>query len=366
MKTFSVSRDFVKLPTSKWFEPRSWSWRMSIPTGPTTPSLERWAAPFEQSVNGEDVGARLGRSKTGSAREPRAFSPSSVRAQITALACTLPRESGKPFSLWSCPELVKAAKARKIVSDISVSTVRQWLQQDKIKPWQYRSWQQPTDPRFLEKAIPILRLYERAQRLATVGHIVVCADEKTSIQARKTTGGMHPARPGSPARIGDRYQRKGALQLFAALLVHTGETLARCLDRKRFCEFQLFLQTLFSSLWCKKIRVLHLILDNGPTHAPKQIKAWIKGLGLPFRVKIHWLPIHASWLDQVEIVFSDVQRRVLAPNHFQDTSDLKKSLMAHFTERNRRPKPIRWTYTAEKAIKMFGPKIRHAELARAA
>src|SRR5947209_4447914 len=81
-----------------------------------------------------------------------------------------------------------------------------------IKPWQFRSWQKPTDPRFLEKAIPILRLYERAEELAAVGHIVVCADEKTSIQARKATGGTRPARPGRPVLVGDRYQRKGAIQ----------------------------------------------------------------------------------------------------------------------------------------------------------
>jgi hypothetical protein len=124
----------------------------------------------------------------------RAFSPSAVRAQVTALACTLPRDSGKPLSRWSATELAREVIQRRIVRSISGSTIKRWLNADRIKPWQYHSWQWPTDPRFLERAIPILTLYERAQALARTGHIVVCADEKTSIQARPggPAGGRRP------------------------------------------------------------------------------------------------------------------------------------------------------------------------------
>ncbi|MBI4608059.1 MAG: IS630 family transposase [Candidatus Rokubacteria bacterium] len=272
---------------------------------------------------------------------------------MTALACTLPRQSKKPLSRWSSTELAQVAKAQGIVKSISPSTIKSWLRAEQIKPWQYHSWQKPTDPRFLEKAIPVLDLYAQAQSLAQRGHIVVCADEKTSLQARKTQGALSPARPGLPLRVGDRYQRKGALQLFAALLVSTGETIARCFKRKRFVEFQAFLQTIFGSLWCKRIRCLHLILDNGSTHAPKQIEAWIRTLQLPFQVKLHWLPVHASWLDQIEIVFSQIQRKVLTPNHFESLRDLEHVLMNHFRERNKHPKPIRWSYTSAKLQKKF-------------
>ena len=329
---------------------------MTIRTGPTNALPDLWAAPPEPCAVGAKGGGLPGPSRIGSAREPRAFFPSQVRAQITALACTLPKAWGKPLSRWSCQALAKLAKTKRIVSRISVSTIGRWLRAEHIKPWQFRSWQKPTDPRFLEKAIPILRLYERAQELASVGHIVVCADEKTSLQARKAVGGTRPVRPGRPALVGDRYERKGAIQLFTGLMVYSGETLARCFDRKRFCEFQTFLQMIFDSLWCKKIRVLHVVLDNGPTHAPKQIKAWVKSLGLPFRVKLHWLPIHASWLDQVEIVFSHVQRYVLTPNDFQDTDEIEAVLMRHFKERNRHPKPVRWTYTVDKLKAKFAHK----------
>ncbi len=279
---------------------------------------------------------------------------------MTALACTLPRDSGKPLSRWSAGELARAVVQRGIVSHISTSTVKRWLQADQIKPWQYRSWQQATDPRFLEKAIPILDLYERAQGLHRKGHIVVCTDEKTSIQARKAVGGTLAASPGHAMHVGDRYQRTGAVQLFAGLLVHSGETVARCFDRKRFYEFQMFLRMLFTSLWCRRIRVLHLILDNGSTHAPKQLAPWIATLRLPFDVRLHWLPVHASWLDQIEIVFSELQRKVLMPNDFASPRHVERRMLRFFADRNRTARPIHWSYTSKQLRAKFGRRHRLA------
>jgi DDE superfamily endonuclease len=290
----------------------------------------------------------------------RAFCPSAIRARVTALACTLPRDSGKPLSRWSASELARAVIQRGIATSISASTVKRWLQADQIKPWQYRSWQQPTDPRFLEKAIPILDLYERAQSLSRKGHIIVCTDEKTSIQARKAEGGTLPADRGHAVHVGDRYQRQGAVQLFAGLLVHKGETLARCFEQKRFREFQAFLKMLFASLWCKRIRVLHLILDNGSTHAPKQLAAWIHVLGLPFDVRIHWLPVHASWLDQIEIVFSVLQRKVLMPNDFASPHHVERHILTFLAQHNRTARPIHWSYTSKQLLARFGRRHRLA------
>jgi hypothetical protein len=149
-----------------------------------------------------------------------------------------------------------------------------------------------------------------------------------------------------------------ALQLFAALLVSTGETLARCFEQKRFVEFQSFLGTLFGSLWCQDIRRLHLILDNGPTRAPKQLPVWLGMLRVPFAGELHWLPVHASWLDQVELVFSTVQRKVLTPNHFRNHDELEAILLTHFDERNKHPVPIRWSYTSATLRKQFATRSR--------
>ena len=286
----------------------------------------------------------------------RAFFPSVQRAQITALACTLPAESGRPLSRWSSSELAKEAVHRGITSHIAPSTIRDWLRADKIKPWQRHAWQKSTDPEFLRKATVALNLYERAKTLARRGEIVVCADEETCMQARLATGGVDPAQPGKPVRYGARYVRKGVLHLFAGLLVHTGETMARCLPRKRFVEFQVFLRMIFQSLWTKRIRVLHLILDNGSTHAPKQIRGWVRSLELPFKVRIHWLPVNASWLDQVEIVFSPLERKVLTPRHFTDVHELENRVMDYFAERNVDPKPIQWSYTSTMLREQFASK----------
>lgn len=310
---------------------------------------------MERYGNGEHVGDGGPPSPMRNGRVPRAFFPSTVRAQLTALACTLPQESGRPLSRWSSTELVQAAKEHGIVSTISASTIRSWLRPDKIKPWQYHTWQQPTDPRFLEKATVVLLLYEQAHRLSRRGEVVVCADEKTCIQALQATGGVTAAAAEKPVRVGARYKRLGILNLFTALLVHKGETLARCFEHKRFVDFQVFCRMLFGSLWCQDITVLHLILDSGPTHAPKQLEPWIRTLRLPFQVKVHWLPTHASWLDQVELVFSPLQRKVLTPRHVESLAELEHRIMAYFAERNKQPTPIRWSYTVTQLERRFAP-----------
>ena len=99
--------------------------------------------------------------------------------------------------------------------------------------------------------------------------------------------------------------------------------------------------------------MLDLILDNGPTHAPKQLGGWIASLKLSFEVRIFWLPTYASWLDQVEIVFSKVTREALTPNDFEDKKQLEETLTQYFAELNRNPKPIKWTYTKEKMAAKF-------------
>jgi DDE superfamily endonuclease/Homeodomain-like domain len=283
---------------------------------------------------------------------PRRF-PAVVRAQVTALACTTPRDQGHVWKRWSGEKLAHVAVEKGIVEVISASTIRRWLRQDKIKPWRYHSWQKSTDPAFVAKATPVLDLYEHAQALAEEGEAVCCVDEKTSMQARQRVSETKTAVPGYPMQVADRYRRMGALQLFCALMVATGRTFARCRARKCFADFKAFLLEWFASALCQGLKVLPLILDNGSTHAPKQLGTWIASLQLAFEVRLYWLPTHASWLDQVEIIFSKVQREVLTPNDFPSTIALTRDLMAYFEELNRQPKPVQWTYTKAKLIAKF-------------
>jgi hypothetical protein len=159
------------------------------------------------------------------------------------------------------------------------------LREDQIKPWRYHSWQKSTDPPCVEKAGPVLELYEQAPALAQQGEAVGCVDEKTSIQARQRVSATTGAIPPYPMQVADRYRRMGAVNLFCALMVATGVTLAQGLLKRCFADFKTFLLALFASGACQGLKVLHLILDNGPTHAPKQLAGWMASLHLSFEVR---------------------------------------------------------------------------------
>lgn len=285
------------------------------------------------------------------------------RAQIIALACSNPSAHGKVFKRWSAEKLRNLAIEKQIVSRISASSIRGWLREDKIKPWRYHSWQKSTDPQFVEKAGRVLDLYETAAELAEHKEIVWCVDEKPSIQARERLDETLPAIKGHGVRVADRYIRRGAVQLFCALMVATGKVFAECAFKKCFVDFQHFLVQLFQQVACAGMKVMHLILDNGPTHAPKQLGNWIASLELSFEVRIYWLPTYASWLDQVEIIFSKVQRDVLMPNDFPSVFVLQQTLLSYFNEINQNPKPVHWTYTKAKMLTKFAPAPEERELA---
>ena len=307
-------------------------------------TVKRWR-PRWHGTDGQRDAPRTG--------PPRTFTPLQ-RAQIIALACSSPRPYGKPWPRWSGEKLAHVAVEPQIVAHIAPGTIRAWLRADKIKPWRYHSWQRSTDPHFVDKASPVLDLYEHAPALAAPGEAVVCRDEKTSIQARQRVSATKAAAPGAPLHVADRYRRMGAVQLFCALVVASGLTFARTRSGRKFADFKAFLLELLQSALCTGLQVVHLSLDNGSTHAPKQLGSWIASLELAFAVRIYWLPTHASWLEQVEIIFSKVQRDVLTPNDFPSTLALEKQLKTSFDALNRLPKPIQWTYTKTKLLAKFG------------
>ena len=152
-------------------------------------------------------------SRSGS---PRRFS-SEVRAQVTALACSLPRASGVPLAHWSRAELARQVTTVPTLPTISARTIGRPLPAEQIRPWRFHSWQHIQDPEaFLERARPVLQLYEHARALLEQGIWVVCADEKTSIQARQAEQAPRPAIHQHPVYQSPRYHRRGALHLMAA------------------------------------------------------------------------------------------------------------------------------------------------------
>jgi transposase len=312
--------------------------------GCSVTTIKRWRRRWQITASLRDA-PRAGTRRT--------FTPLQ-RTRVVALACSAPRQYGKPWQRWSGEKLARVAIEQQIVDAIAPSTIRTWLRHDKIKPWRYHSWQHSTDPQFVEKAVPVLDLYARAPVLQAQGELTVCTDEKTSIQARQRVTPTKAAAPGEVVQVADRYKRMGAVQLFCALAVASGLTFAQTRLTKKFVDFKAFLSDLFQSALCAGLTVLHLILDNGPTHAPKQLATWLASLELSFEVRLYWLPTYASWLDQVEIIFSKVQRDVLTPSDFASTVALERTLHAYFADLNQHPKPIEWTYTTTKLLAKFG------------
>ncbi len=149
------------------------------------------------------------------------------------------------------------------------------------------------------------------------------------------------------------------MQLFAALSVADGQKYARTADRKRFIDFQTFLlQAVIPEALRRGVHTVKLILDNGPTHAPKQLQRWlqaqIQANGWPLTIEVIWLPTYASWLDQIEIWFSVLQRKLFQPTNFASLEDLAQSIMEFVRYDNLSAKPIRWTYTVEKLEQKLG------------
>ncbi len=206
---------------------------------------------------------------------------------------------------------------------------------------------------FLQRARPVLRLYEHAQSLLQEGVWVVCVDEKTSIQAREAEQVPRSAIRKHPVYQSPRYHRRGALHLMAALSIADGLVYGKCASRKRFIDFAAFLQTvLITEARLRKVHTVAFILDNGTTHAPKRFPRWLEeqslSLDKPLAFQVYWLPTNASWLDQIEIWFSLLQRKLLRPNHFASTEELQQAILDFIARYNQTAKPLAWSYTVEK------------------
>ena len=263
-----------------------------------------------------------------------------------------------PLARWSHAELARALVGLGMVVTIAASTIGRWLKAERIKPWRFHHWQHVRDAHFVERASAVLALYEQAVALLAAGVWVICVDEKTSLQARQGIDPPVPAKPGQPIHLAARYIRRGALQLFAYLSVADGQVAGCCRQRKCFVDFQAFiLEVVVPEASRRGVQEMRLILDHGPTHAPQQLEGWLaeqaQMQAWPFRVEVVWLPKYASWLDQIEIWFSILQRKALTPNHFPDLSALRQRILAFMVHYNHSAQPIRWSYTVDQLVRKF-------------
>jgi hypothetical protein len=267
--------------------------------------------------------------------------------QVKALACELPATLGVPLSRLSIADIAREARRNGLVATVSDKTVWRWLHEDAIRPWHHRTWIFPRDPQFAVKAGRVLDLYARRWdgRALDANDFVLSTDEKTSIQARIRLHPSTPPAPRQPMRVEHEYARGGALAYLAVLDVHRATVFGRCEPTTGIVPFdRLVRQVMTHPPYCDARRVFW-IADNGSSHrgdaAVQRLQA-----AFPNAILVHG-PVHASWLNQIEIYFSIVQRKVLTPNEFGSLADVEDRLLAFQQYYEGIAKPFEWRFTRD-------------------
>jgi hypothetical protein len=249
------------------------------------------------------------------------------------------------LSRFSVEDIRQEVLAQGLVADISGTTIWRWLSQDALCPWRHRTWIFPRDPHFAQKAGPILDLYQglwEGQPLGP-GDFVLSADEKTSIQARRRIHASLPPAPGRPALVEHEYERRGAWAYLAAWDVHRAKIFGRCEASSGIVPFDRLVEDVMGQEPYRSARRVFWISDNGSSHRGQKATQRLQSRW-PSIIPIH-TPVHASWLNQVEIYFSIVQRKALTPSDFACLADLEAALLAFQYRYEKSAVPFRWTFT---------------------
>ncbi|HET7291479.1 MAG TPA: IS630 family transposase [Vicinamibacteria bacterium] len=227
---------------------------------------------------------------------------------------------------------------RRLAEKLGVSHMlvhRAWARAG-IKPHRITRYMRSNDPAFEKKAADVIGLYLNPPQHAAV----FCVDEKTAIQALDRLDPVLPLSPGRLERHGFEYYRHGTLSLYAALNTRTGTVLGQTVDRHSSAEFVAFLGSIVASQ--PKGKEIHVILDNLSAHKTQRVEDFLADHP---NVQLHFTPTYSSWLNQVEIWFSKIERHVIARGVFTSVKDLARKLMRYIRLYNRAPKPIKWKYS---------------------
>ena len=209
----------------------------------------------------------------------------------------------------------------------------------RLQPHRLERYMVSNDPDFEKKAADVIGLYVNPPQHAVVFSI----DEKTAIQALDRRDPVLPLSPGRAERHGFEYYRHGTLSLYAALNTRSGEVIGKTASRHTSAEFVAFLSDVVASQ--PRTREIHLIADNLSAHKTKKVRDFLASHP---RVHIHYTPTYSSWLNQVELWFSKIERDVIARGIFTSVADLRRKLMRYIRHHNKELRPIKWTYTNPK------------------
>lgn len=361
-RRWSVSRPWP----SVWFHGPASS--CSVPMGcPIERSSGDWAPRWTGLFVGEAATKHTASTVYTISRVPadRRLFPPVQQHQIVALATQVPVEHGHPITQWSMTDLVRAAVEEGLVASISPATIWRLLDQAAIKPHHWHYWLNSTDPQFQSKMQELVGLYLQALEMYLRGEILLCVDEKTSIQALERKHPTLPGQAGSITKIEHEYTRHGTRCLTAGFEVATGAVLGMLTANRPAEVFAEFVRQVCDR-YAQAPR-LHLVLDNlsthyhalicrliadrcdcdpGPLKTGPQRKQFLTDPSK--RIVFHFTPTHASWLNQIEIWFSTLTRKVIRRGDFASLEDLETKILAFIDYHNAYlARPYKWTYTGK-------------------
>ena len=251
-----------------------------------------------------------------------------------------------PLSRFSIADLQRVVVQEEGLAGLSHSSLARILREDALKPWRYRYWLFPRDPDFVRRACVILDLYAgfwEGQRLGA-GEYVLSADEKSiQILARRHPG--LPVAPGQPQRVEFEYRRHGTVAYHAAWDVFRGQILGRVAPTTSIATFNQLVDMVMTQAPYQTAERVFWIVDGGSAHHRSTFPERLKGM-YANTVAVS-LPVHASWLNQIELYFSIVQRKVLTPLDVASEETLTQRLLDFQDYYQERAKPFSWKFTAD-------------------
>ena len=273
---------------------------------------------------------------------------------MVSLACSPPSEHDLPIARWTVRELAWAAAEQGLAEQIHPATIARILAEAECKPHRVRYWLRSQDPQFREKATRVLWYYERAAALYVRGIVVVCLDEKPNIQALGRPLPDIPMKPGKPLRREFEYIRHGTVNLLLAHTVATGELWEEVLPSTNSADFVAALRRLMKHLaWAERVE---LILDNASAHTARHTQAALDEFD--GRLRFHFTPTHASWLNQAEVAIGTIHRRYIRGVPVSSRDELIDRVHAGVNDHNNHfAQPLNWSYTRHAMQKWYDEKL---------